>query len=70
MTGTIHHLPPRDPAHETDLVLVPRTPTEAMLRAARDWSHRKYGKAIGSDDAAGCWAAMLDAAAPPPDSAA
>jgi hypothetical protein len=41
---------------------LPRTPTEPMLIAARDWSQRKYGKAIGNDAASGCWQAMLDAA--------
>jgi hypothetical protein len=66
MTGTIHHLHQREP----DLVLVPREPTEAMLHAAYVWSLRKYGRAIGNDDAAGCWEAMVAAAAPPPDSAA
>lgn len=43
-------------------VLVPREPTEAMLIAARDWSHHKYGKPIGNDAAQGCWAAMLTTA--------
>lgn len=33
-------------------------PTEAMLNAARDWSIKKYGQAIGSDAAIGCWKAM------------
>lgn len=39
-----------------------RTPTEAMLIAAREWSRRKYGQPIGSADATGCWQAMIDAA--------
>lgn len=33
-------------------------PSEAMLDAARDWSLRKYGKAIGNDAAIGCWQTM------------
>lgn len=45
---------------------VPNDPTEEMLVAARDWSHRKYGKPIGNDAATGCWQAML-AAAPKPE---
>ncbi len=44
------------------VAVVPREPTEAMLIAAREWSHKKYGKPIGSDAACGCWAAMLEAA--------
>lgn len=39
-----------------------RSPSEAMLRAARDWSYAKYGKPIGNDAAIGCWQAMNDAA--------
>lgn len=39
-----------------------RTPSEAMLIAARDWSYAKYGKPIGDDAAMGCWQAMIDAA--------
>lgn len=39
----------------------PMQPTEAMLNAARDWSIKKYGQAIGSDAAIGCWQAMLAA---------
>lgn len=42
--------------------LVPVEPTETMHDAARDWSHAKYGKPIGTDASAGCWAAMLAAA--------
>lgn len=37
-------------------------PTEAMHDAARDWSVRKYGNAIGLDASAGCFEAMLAAA--------
>lgn len=40
---------------------MPRTPTEAMRIAARDWSYQKYGKPIGNDAADGCWTAMYDA---------
>lgn len=47
----------------TELARVPVEPTEAMLDAARDWSLKKYGKAIGSDAARGCWDAMLRAGA-------
>mgnify|MGYP000240416750 CR=1 FL=1 len=39
----------------------PQEPTRAMLDAARDWSNKKYGKAIGDDAARGCWQAMLAA---------
>jgi hypothetical protein len=39
----------------------PLMPTEAMLEAAQDWSHAKYGKPIGNDAAIGCWQAMLRA---------
>ena len=42
--------------------LVPVEPTEAMLSAARDWSLKKYGQAVGNDGARGCYAAMLAAA--------
>ena len=42
--------------------LVPVEPTEAMLNAARDWSLKKYGQAVGNDGARGCYAAMLAAA--------
>jgi len=47
----------------TDKVMLPKEATEEMLRAARDWSIKKYGKPIGSEAAIGCYAAML--AAPP-----
>jgi hypothetical protein len=43
-----------------------RSPTEAMLNAARDWSVAKYGRGIGNDAAIGCWQAMWDAAPVPP----
>ncbi|MDS7927636.1 hypothetical protein [Acinetobacter sp. V115_6] len=36
-------------------------PTQRMLDAARDWSYKKYGKAIGNDAAMGCWKAMVEA---------
>lgn len=36
-------------------------PTKEMLEAARDWSYKKYGKAIGNDDATGCYKAMIAA---------
>lgn len=36
-------------------------PNEAMLNAARDWSHEKFGKPIGNDAATGCWQAMYTA---------
>lgn len=42
-------------------VRMPRTPTEAMRIAARDWSYKKYGKPIGNDAADGCWTSMYDA---------
>lgn len=38
-----------------------KSPTDAMLIAARDWSYKKYGKPIGNDAAIGCWQAMLSA---------
>lgn len=41
--------------------LVPVEPTKAMLSAARDWSLKKYGQAVGNDGARGCYAAMLAA---------
>lgn len=41
-----------------------REPTEDMLNAARDWSIKKNGMAVGNDQATGCWQAMLDAAFP------
>jgi hypothetical protein len=37
-------------------------PTEAMLDAARDWSIKKYGRAVGNDGTSGCWGAMIDEA--------
>ena len=43
-------------------ITVPVEPTDAMLRAARDWSYTQYGKPIGNDAARGCWKAMIDAA--------
>jgi len=48
---------------EMRAALVPVEPTEAMLNAARDWSLKKYGQAVGNDGARGCYAAMLAAAA-------
>ena len=48
-------------------VMVPRVPTEAMLNAARDWSHKKFGRPIGNEDATGCYTAMLSAALAQPD---
>lgn len=42
-------------------ILVPETPDEEMLAAARDWSIAKYSKAIGNDAANGCYRAMLSA---------
>lgn len=39
-----------------------REPTDKMHNAARDWSHKKYGKAIGKDASEGCWRSMIDAA--------
>ena len=44
-------------------------PTREMLMAARDWSIKKYEKAIGNDAAEGCWRAMLAAAPPAPQPA-
>lgn len=46
--------------------LVPAEPTDAMHDAARDWSIRRYGKAIGSDASRGCYSVMLTAAPTPP----
>ena len=43
------------------MCVVPIEPNETMLIAARDWSHKKYGKPIGNDAAKGCWKAMRDA---------
>jgi len=60
---------------ETGLSLAPGTklyaapqpvePTKEMLDAARDWSYKKYGKAMGDDAAIGCWKAMQVVAAQP-----
>jgi hypothetical protein len=47
---------------------VPREPTEAMLKAAREWSRAKYGQPVGNDAAYACWRAMWDAAASAPRS--
>ena len=44
-----------------DFVLVPKEPTQAMLDSARDWSTKKYGKAVGNDGASGCYKAMIEA---------
>lgn len=46
-------------------VLVPVEPTNAMLVAARDWSVKKYGQAVGNDGASGCYKAMIAAAQEP-----
>lgn len=46
-------------------VLVPVEPTNAMLVAARDWSVKKYGQAVGNDGASGCYKAMIQAAQEP-----
>lgn len=48
----------------------PERPTQSMLDAARDWSYKKYGQAIGNDAAIGCWNAMLKAAPEPVPSGA
>jgi hypothetical protein len=42
-------------------VLVPKEPTKAMLDSARDWSIKKYGKAVGNDGSSGCYKAMIEA---------
>lgn len=42
--------------------LVPVEPTEEMHHAARDWSVKMYGKAIGFEASHGCYKAMLAAA--------
>ena len=42
-------------------VVVPKEPTQAMLDSARDWSTKKYGKAVGNDGASGCYKAMIEA---------
>lgn len=39
--------------------LVPIEPTEEMHHAARDWSVKMYGKAIGFEASHGCYKAML-----------
>jgi len=49
---------------EAGYAIVPKEPTSEMLVAARDWSLRKYEKAIGNDAAIGCWCVMWDAAPP------
>lgn len=41
--------------------VVPMTPTEASLDAARDWSIKRHGRPIGNADAIGCWSAMISA---------
>ena len=43
-------------------VLVPKEPTQEMLDSARDWSIKKYGKAVGNDGTYGCYKAMIAAA--------
>jgi len=53
---------PQPTAVPAGYALVPVEPTEAMLNAARDWSLKKYGQAVGNDGARGCYAAMLAAA--------
>lgn len=53
---------PQPAAVPAGYALVPVEPTEAMLNAARDWSLKKYGQAVGNDGARGCYAAMLAAA--------
>jgi hypothetical protein len=49
-----------DDAHAA--IAAMREPSEAMLVAAREWSHAKYGAAIGNDAALGLFQAMIDAA--------
>lgn len=44
-----------------DRVVVPREPTDTMNDAARDWSVKLYGKAIGKDASEGCYRAMIEA---------
>lgn len=41
-------------------VIVPKEPTDAMLNAAREWSHKKYGKPVGNDGASGCYRSMIE----------
>src|SRR5690606_29328477 len=48
-------------------ILVPKEPTQAMLDSARDWSTKKYGKAVGNDGASGCYKAMIEAQEPAND---
>lgn len=48
-------------------VLMPKEPTKAMLDSARDWSTKKYGKAVGNDGASGCYKAMIEAQEPTND---
>ena len=43
-------------------VVVPKEPTQEMLDSARDWSIKKYGRAVGNDGAYGCYKAMIAAA--------
>lgn len=50
-------------------VLVPKEPTQEMLDSARDWSVKKYGKAVGNDGASGCYKAMIEAQEPANDRA-
>ena len=45
-------------------VVVPKEPTKTMLDSARDWSTKKYGKAVGNDGASGCYKAMIEAQEP------
>lgn len=46
------------------VVLVPKEPTQEMLDSARDWSTKKYGKAVGNDGAYGCYRAMVSSCEP------
>ena len=46
-------------------LVVPKEPTQAMLDSARDWSTKKYGKAVGNDGASGCYKSMLTASQEP-----
>ena len=48
-------------------VVVPKEPTQTMLDSARDWSTKKYGKAVGNDGASGCYKAMIEAQEPAND---
>lgn len=45
--------------------IAPIEATEGMHAAARDWSIRKYDKAVGKDGSAGCYKAMRLAAPAP-----